>query len=91
MRVFLRQLMVHRFGGDVFLLEEGVKNEFALARVLQLVFAEVRFQRVHLFHMLGHRVRPTLLSKWPLKTKVGGGSRGEVAANEFDDSPVGCL
>ena len=43
MRVFLRQLMVHRFGSDVFLLEEGVKNEFALARVLQLVFAEVRF------------------------------------------------
>lgn len=43
MRIFLRQLVVHRFGGDVLLLEEGVKNEFALARVLQLVFAEVCF------------------------------------------------
>ena len=61
MRVFLRQLVIHLFGGDVFLLEEGVKNEFALARVLQLVFAEVRFQRFHLFRMFGHRVRPTFL------------------------------
>lgn len=60
-RVFLRQLVIHLFGGDVFLLEECVKNEFALARVLQLVFAEMRFQRFHLFRMFGHRVRPTLL------------------------------
>ena len=61
MRVFLRQLVIHLFSGDVFLLQEGVKNEFTLARVLQLVFAEVRFQRVHLFGMFRHRVRPTLL------------------------------
>lgn len=60
-RVFLRQLVIHLFGGDVLLLEEGVKNEFALARILQLVFAEVRFQRFHLFRMFGHRVRPTFL------------------------------
>lgn len=59
--VFLGQLVIHLFGGDVFLLEERVKNEFALARVLQLVFAEVRFQRFHLFCMFGHRVLPTLL------------------------------
>ena len=80
MRVFLRQLVVHLFGGDVFLLQEGVKNEFALARVLQLVFAEVRFQRFHLFRMFGHRVRPTFLLTESLKTKAGRGSRGEVAA-----------
>jgi hypothetical protein len=60
-RVFLRQLVVHCFGGDVLLLEEGVENEFTLTRVLQLVLAEVRFQRLHLFHMFGHKVRPTFL------------------------------
>jgi len=60
-RVFLRQLVVHRFGSDVFLLEESVEDEFALARVLQLVFAEVRFQRLHLFRMFRHRVRVPLL------------------------------
>ncbi len=56
MRVFLRQLVVHLFGGDVLLLEEGVKNKLTLARILQLVFGEVRFQRVHLFRMFGHGV-----------------------------------
>ncbi|SPP63351.1 hypothetical protein NITLEN_10437 [Nitrospira lenta] len=57
MRIFLRQLMIHFFRGDVFLLQEGLQDEFALARVLELVFAEVRFQRFHFFRMLGHRVR----------------------------------
>ena len=61
MRVFFRQLVVHRFGSDVFLLEESVEDELTLARVLQLVFAEVRFQRFHLFHMFRHRVRPISL------------------------------
>ncbi len=58
MRVFLRQLVVHLFRGDVFLLEEGVEDEFTLTRVLQLVLAEMCFQRLHLFRMFGHRVRP---------------------------------
>ena len=61
MRVFLRQLVVHRFGSDVFLLEESVEDELTLTGVLQLVFAEVRFQRLHLFHMFRHKVRPPLL------------------------------
>lgn len=61
MRVFLRQLVVHRFSGDVFLLEEGLKDKLALTRDLELVFAKVRFQRFHFFCMFGHRVRPTLL------------------------------
>ena len=60
-RVFLRQLVIHLFGSDVLLLEEGVKDEFTLTRVFQLMFAEVRFQRFHLFRVSGHRVRPTLL------------------------------
>ncbi len=60
-RVFLRQLVIHLFGGNVFLLEECVKNELALARALQLVFAEMRFQRFFLFRVFGHSVRPTLL------------------------------
>jgi len=61
MRVFLRQLVVHRFGSDVFLLEERVEDELTLARILQLVFSEVRLQRLHLFHMFRHRVRASLL------------------------------
>lgn len=61
MRVFLRQLVVHLFRRDVFLLEERFEDEFTLARVLQLVFSEVRLQRLHLFHMFGHRVRQTIL------------------------------
>ena len=61
MRVFLRQLVVHRFSGDVFLLEEGLKDKLALTRELELVFAEVRLQRLHFFHMFRHRVRPSLL------------------------------
>ncbi len=56
MRVFFRQLMVHLFSGDMFLLEEGLENELALAGVFQLMFAEMRFERFHLFYMLGHSV-----------------------------------
>ena len=61
MRIFFGQLVVHLFGGDVFLLKERIEDEFTLASELELVLAEVRFQRLHLFRMFRHRVRPTLL------------------------------
>lgn len=59
-RIFLRQLVIHFFGRDVFLLQERVEDELTLAGVLQLVFAEVCLQQLHLFYMFGHSVRPDL-------------------------------
>jgi hypothetical protein len=56
MRIFLRKLVVHRFGRDMFLLEERRENEFPLAGQLQLVFGEMLPQRLHFFHALVHRV-----------------------------------
>lgn len=54
MRVFSRQLMVHRFRRDVLLLEKGVQDQLTLASELQLMLPEVLFQHLHLFRMFRH-------------------------------------
>ena len=59
-RIFARQLVVHFFRCDVLLLEKCVKDQLALAGVLQLVLPEVVFQNAHFFLMLRH-------SPWPRK------------------------
>lgn len=61
MRVLFGQLVIHLFRRDVFLLEERVENELTLASEFELMLAEVRFQRLHLFRMFRHRVPPTFL------------------------------
>ena len=61
MRIFSRKLVVHLFRRDVFLLEEGVEDQFTLAGELQLMSAEVLFQHPNLFRILGHRDRSVLL------------------------------
>jgi hypothetical protein len=61
MRVFSGQLVVHLFRRDVFLFQEGIEDEFALTRELQLMFSQVLFQELHLFCMFGHNRWPALL------------------------------
>lgn len=90
-RVFLCQLVVHLFCGDVLLLEKGFEDQLPLARILQLMLAEVRFQRLHRFHMFRHRVPPSFLLRRPLKTNCGVGSRGGMNGRRFDDAHAGCL
>ena len=51
MRIRLRQLVIHRLRGNVFLPEEGIQNQFTLARELELVFAQVLLQGLHFLYM----------------------------------------
>ena len=61
MRIFPRKLVIHLFRRDVFLLEEGIEDQFTLTSDLQLMLIEVLFQRLHLFRVFKHRDRPDLL------------------------------
>jgi hypothetical protein len=56
--ILARELMVQLFRGDMFLLEKGVKNEFALAGVLELMLPQVVFEDAHFFLMLRHVRQP---------------------------------
>ena len=51
MRIFLGELVVHFFSGDMFLPEEGVEDELTLTSKLELVLPEMLFERLHLLHM----------------------------------------
>src|SRR4026207_742062 len=55
MRICLGKLMIHGFGGDVFLPEKCRQNELPLAGEFQLVLAEVFLQYVHLFREFSDR------------------------------------
>lgn len=48
------QLMVHLFGGDVFLFQECVKDQFALAGKFQLMFPKMLLEDSHFFDVFGH-------------------------------------
>ncbi len=50
--ILLGQLMIHRLGGDVLLLEECVEDELPLAGKFQLVLSEVFLKRLHFLRML---------------------------------------
>ena len=52
MRIGLGQLMVHRFGRNMFLSEESAENQFPLAGEFQLVLRQMFLQRLHLLDVL---------------------------------------
>ena len=51
MRIGFRQLVIHGLRGNVLLPEERVQNQFTLAGELELMLAQVFFQRLHFLHM----------------------------------------
>ena len=53
-RIFARQLMVHRFGRDVFLLQKGIEDQFTLPRKFELVLPKMLLQDLHFFDMFRH-------------------------------------
>ena len=53
-RIFLRQLMIHRLGRDVFLSQERRQDQFALTSQLQLMLGQVLAKHVHFFEGLAH-------------------------------------
>ncbi|HEU5403701.1 MAG TPA: hypothetical protein VFU86_20265 [Terriglobales bacterium] len=53
-RIFARQLMVHRFGRDVFLLQKGIEDQFTLSRKFELMLPEMFLQDPHFFDMFRH-------------------------------------
>ncbi len=56
MRIFLCKLMVHGFGRDVFLSQEGRQDQLALPRELQLMFGQVLAKHVQFFESFAHGV-----------------------------------
>jgi hypothetical protein len=68
-RILFRQLVIHRFRGDMFLFEKGIKNQLPLPGVFQLMFPEMLFQNRDFFLMLRHGGRPNSCWEEPLKTK----------------------
>lgn len=53
-RIFARQLMVHRFSRDVFLLQKGIEDQFTLPRKFELVLPKVLLQDPHFLGMFRH-------------------------------------
>ena len=51
MRIGFRQLVIHGLRGNVLLPEERVQNQFTLTGELELMLAQVFFQRLHFLHM----------------------------------------
>lgn len=49
--VGLGELMVHGFGGDMFLAEKGAQNEFSLLGEFQLMFGEMLFEHIHFLYV----------------------------------------
>lgn len=60
MRIGLRQLVIHGFCGNVFLPEEGVQNQFALASELELMLAQMLLQGLHFLYMGIRQNRPPI-------------------------------
>lgn len=94
-RIFARQLVVHRFGRDVFLLQKGIEDQFTLPRKFELVLSKVLLQDPHFFDMFRHhdQIEPP---GWELKTKLSGWSRvspsnGQASPIPFDGRFPGCL
>lgn len=75
MRIFFGELVIHLLGRDVFLFQKRVEDEFTLTGELQLMLAEVLFERLHFFRM-SHADRPLPQQKNPLKTKPLLGVKG---------------
>ena len=50
MRVGLSELMIHGFGGNVFLPEKRGQNHFPLAREFELMLAKMLLERIHFFN-----------------------------------------
>lgn len=53
-RIFARQLMVHLFSRDVFLLQEGIEDQFTLPCKFELVLPKMLLQDTHFFGMFRH-------------------------------------
>ena len=53
-RIFARQLVVHRFSRDVFLLQKGIEDQFTLPRKFELVLPKMLLQDSHFFGMFRH-------------------------------------
>ena len=75
MRIGFSKLMIHGFGCDVFLTQEGGENELALACEFQLMLGKVFLQRFHLPRIFA-RCHGKRLQARSLKTKASGWSRG---------------
>lgn len=53
-RIFARQLVVHRFSRDMFLLQKGIEDQFTLSRKFELMLSKMLFQDPHFFDMFRH-------------------------------------
>lgn len=49
MRISFGELVIHGFGGDMFLPEKRGEDEFTLTREFQLVLSQMFLQRIHFF------------------------------------------
>lgn len=86
MRILLGELVVHSFGGHMFLLEKCRENEFPLASQFQLMFGEMLPQRLHFFHTLVH---PGVHVERPF-IKRRNGVLGQVPREPPREAPLPC-
>ena len=54
MRVFLRELMVHSLGRNVFLSQKRRQDQLTLACQLQLMLGQVLAKHIHFFQGFAH-------------------------------------
>ena len=50
MRIRLGELMIHGFGGNVFLPEKGGQNHFPLTGEFELMLTKMLLERIHFFY-----------------------------------------
>ncbi len=81
MRIGFRQLVIHGFRGNVLLTEEGIQNQFTLPGELELMLAQVFFQRLHFFHMCSRQDGPPI---GLIKDETCLSGQGGVARNGID-------
>lgn len=94
-RIFARQMVVHLFSRDVFLLQKGIKDQLTLPRKFKLVLPKMLLQDSYFFGIFGHREQPEPPSS-ELKTKLSARSRGSPSNRyqsplTFDGCVPGCL
>jgi len=67
--ILTRQLVVHRFGRDVFLLQKGIEDQFTLPRKFELVLPKMLLQDPHFFGMFRHHDQ-TEPPRWRIKDET---------------------
>jgi hypothetical protein len=55
--IFARQLVVHLFSRDMFLLQKGIEDQFTLPRKFELMLPKMLLQDSHFFGMFRHHDR----------------------------------